>query len=256
MLGLASRCLAAVAFTLAVPGAARGDQVSVAVAANFTAPMQKIALAFERETGHQVVASYGATGGFFAQIKHGAPFQVLLAADTHTPERLEQEGNAVAGTRFTYATGALVLWSAQPGLVDSRGTVLTRSAEPSLFDHLAVANPATAPYGLAAVQTLRALGVYTALAPKLVQGENITQAYQFVRSGNVPLGFVALSQVYRDGKLVTGSAWIVPPDLYAPLRQDCVVLERGRNKPAAHALARIMTGAAARKIILDYGYGF
>lgn len=255
-LGVRAQKWAMAALMLGLAHAGHADQVSVAVAANLTAPMQKIAAAFERETGHHVVASFGATGAFAAQIKHGAPFQVLLAADARTPALLEQEGDAVAGTRFTYAVGRLVLWSPHPKLIDTRGAILSQSGKAASFDHLAVANPATAPYGAAAVQTLEALGLYQALAPKLVQGENVTQAYQFILSGNVPLGFIALSQVYRGGKIGVGSAWIVPRELYAPLRQDCIVLNPGRNAPAAWALVRFLRSDTAKKILMEYGYGF
>ena len=180
---------------------ARADEVKVAVAANFSAPMQQIAAEFERATGHRVVAAYGATGKFHAQIRNGAPFEVLLAADEETPARLAQEGLAVAGSRFTYAKGKLVLWSSREGLVDDRGDVLKKGN----FEHLALANPRLAPYGGAAIEAMKALGVHDALAPRFVTAENIGQAYQFVKSGNAALGFVALSQVFKGGKIVEGS---------------------------------------------------
>lgn len=231
--------------------AAQAAEVSVAVAANFTAPMQKIAAEFERDTGHKAQLAFGATGKFYAQIKNGAPFELFLSADDTTPARLEEEGAAVAGSRFTYAIGKLALWSAQPGVVDDRGEVLGRGS----FKHLAVANPRTAPYGAAALEVLRKLGVADALAPKLVTGENIAQTHQFVASGNAELGFVALSQVWADGRLSGGSAWLVPADLHAPLRQDAVILAAGRDKPAARALAEYLRGAKAVAIIKSYGYG-
>ncbi|NMG45692.1 molybdate ABC transporter substrate-binding protein [Aromatoleum toluvorans] len=240
-------CAAAVLSCRAAPAA----EVSVAVAANFTAPMQKIAAEFERDTGHKVRLAFGATGKFYAQISNGAPFELFLAADDTTPAKLEQEGVAVAGSRFTYAIGRLVLWSAQPGVVDDRGEVLKRGA----FAHLAVANPKTAPYGAAAMAVLRKLGVADALAPKLVTGENIAQTHQFVASGNAELGFLALSQVWVDGRLTGGSAWQVPAELHAPLRQDAVILAAGRDKPAARALADYLRGAKAAAIIKSYGYG-
>jgi molybdate transport system substrate-binding protein len=235
---------------LCVAGVTQAAEVSVAVAANFTAPMQKIAAAFEQDTGHKAVLAFGATGRFFAQIRNGAPFEVLLAADDETPARLEREGAAVAGTRTPYATGRLVLWSAQPGVVDAQGEVL-RSGR---FEHLALADPRLAPYGAAAVQTLKSLGLLDALQPKFVQGENISQAYQFVATGNAALGFVALSQVQSEGRIARGSAWIVPAALHAPLRQDAVLLNPGKDKPAALALLAYLRGDKARAIIRSFGY--
>ncbi len=241
--------LLSVLFALVAPGAFAAD-VQVAVAANFTAPMQKIAAEFARETGHQALLSFGATGKFYAQIKNGAPFQVLLAADEATPAKLEQEGAAVAGSRFTYAVGKLALWSARSAIVDPGGEVLKQGG----FDHLAIANPRLAPYGLAAVDTMKALGVFGALEGKLVQAENIAQAYQFVATENALLGFVALSQVMEGGVLKGGSAWIVPASLHAPIRQDAVLLAPGQGNPAASALLRYLQGPKARSIIQAYGY--
>ncbi|ENO78816.1 molybdate ABC transporter substrate-binding protein [Thauera sp. 63] len=230
---------------------AHAAELSVAVAANFTAPMQKIAEAFEKETGHKLVLSYGSTGKFYAQIKNGAPFEVLFAADDETPARLEQEGQSVAGTRFTYAIGKLVLWSKQPGLVDEQGEVLRTGA----FERIALADPKLAPYGAAAMQTLSKLELADALGSKFVQGENIGQAYQFVATQNAPLGFVALSQVFAEGRLTEGSAWMVPETLYEPIRQDAIVLAKGKDNPAAPELMRYLRGDAAKAIIRSYGYG-
>lgn len=232
--------------------AAYADPVSVAVATNFTAPMQKIAAAFEADTGHKAELSFGATGKFYAQITHGAPFQILLAADDTTPAKLEREGKAVAHSRFTYAIGTLVLWSAQPGIVDAQGDVLKKGD----FKHLAIANPKLAPYGLAAMQVMDKLGVAAAVTPRLVQGENIAQTYQFVATGNAQLGFVALSQVMVDGKLTKGSAWQVPAALHAPIRQDAVLLASGKDHAAATALLAYLRGDKARAIIQSYGYSF
>ena len=231
-------------------GAAQANEVQVAVAANFTAPMQKIAAEFEKDTGHKAVLAFGATGKFYAQIVNGAPFEVLLAADDETPARLETEHRTVPGTRFTYATGKLVLWSAQDGYVDNRGQVLKTGN----YAHLAIANPKTAPYGAAAIETLTKLGLLDRVQGKLVQGENIAQAYQFVSTGNAPLGFVALAQVYRDGKFTSGSGWIVPADLYGPIRQDAVILAKGGANPAAKALEGYLKSDKARGIIRSYGY--
>lgn len=231
------------------------DEVQVAVAANFTAPMQKIAAQFEKDTGHKAVLSFGATGKFYAQIRNGAPFEVLLAADDETPAKLEKEGAALVGSRFTYAIGKLVLWSAKPAVVDGQGAVLKQGG----FEHLAIANPKLAPYGLAALETLKALGAYDALAPKLVQAENIAQAYQFVATSNALLGFVAYSQVLDEmGQLKSGSVWLVPAKLYSPIRQDGVILEKGvangKAKPAAAALLKYLKGAKAQAVIKAYGY--
>lgn len=231
------------------PGAGAA-QVQVAVAANFTAPMKEIAAVFERDTGHRAILSFGASGKFHAQVKNGAPFEVLLAADEHIPARLEADGLAVKGTRFTYAVGRLALWSPKPGLVDPAGMVLKR---PGLA-HIAIANPRTAPYGAAALEVLEALGMARALGPKLVQGENIAQAHQFVSTGNAELGFVAVSQVYRDGKLGSGSGWIVPAALHRPIRQDAVLLSRAGANPAALALTRYLASSKARAIMRSYGY--
>jgi molybdate transport system substrate-binding protein len=231
-------------------GAARANDVQVAVAANFTAPMQKIAAAFEQDTGHKAVLAFGATGKFYAQIVNGAPFEVLLAADDETPAKLEAEHRTVPGTRFTYATGKLVLWSAQDGYVDGQGQVLKTGD----FAHLAIANPKTAPYGAAAIETLHKLHVYERVQGRLVQGENIAQAYQFVGTGNAPLGFVALSQVWRDGTFTSGSGWIVPENLHAPIRQDAVILAKGSANPAAKALADYLKSDKAKDIIRSYGY--
>ena len=228
---------------------ARADDVSVAVAANFTAPMQKIAPEFEKETGHKVIASYGATGKFYAQIKNGAPFEVLLTADEETAAKLVKENSAVAGTQFTYAIGKLVLWSAKPAVVDSAGEVLKKGA----FDHIALANPKLAPYGAAAVETMKALGVYDNLQSKFVTGENIAQTHQFVTTGNALLGFIALSQVLKDGK-IEGSVWLVPANLYPTIRQDAVLLEKGKGKPAAEALMKYLKGDKARAVIKSFGY--
>lgn len=236
----------------AVTATAHSAEVPVAVAANFTAPMQKIAAAFEQDTGHKAVPAFGATGKFHAQIRNGAPFQMLLAADDETPARLEKEGLAVPGSRFTYATGRLVLWSAQPGLVDARGEVLGTGS----FERIALADPRLAPYGAAAVQMLTRLNQLQRLQPRFVQGESIGQAYQFVATGNAPLGFVALSQVMAEGRIAQGSAWVVPAALHAPLRQDAIILSAGKDNPAAAALAAYLQGARARAILRGYGYEF
>ncbi|WP_260954750.1 molybdate ABC transporter substrate-binding protein [Pseudomonas citri] len=236
--------------TLFTVGAVQADEVQVAVAANFTAPIQAIAADFEKATGHKLVAAYGATGQFYTQIKNGAPFEVFLAADDTTPAKLESEGDTVKGSRFTYAIGTLALWSAKDGYVDSQGQVLKGNG----FEHLSIANPKAAPYGLAATQVLDKLGLSAQVKSKIVEGQNITQAYQFVSTGNAELGFVALSQIYKDGKVTSGSAWIVPAQLHDPIKQDAVILSKGRDNPAALALVDYLKGPKATAIIQSYGY--
>ena len=242
-------------FALVALGLAAGwadaEEIQVAVAANFTAPMQKISADFEQATGDKVTLSFGATGKFYAQIKNGAPFDILLAADDETPARLEKEGAAVPGSGFTYAMGKLVLWSSKPGVVDDQGSVLKKGD----FQHIAIANPKLAPYGSAAIETLTKLGLLTATQPKFVQGEDIAQTYQFVSTGNVALGFVAYSQVLKNGKLAGGSVWVVPASLYPPIRQDAVLLTHGKDKSAALALLKYLRSDQAKAIIKSYGYG-
>lgn len=226
------------------------DEVQVAVAANFTAPIQAIAKDFEKDTGHKLVAAYGATGQFYAQIKNGAPFEVFLAADDSTPAKLEAEKEIVPGSRFTYAIGTLALWSAKDGYVDDKGEVLKKNE----FQHLSIANPKAAPYGLAATQVLAKLGLTDATKAKIVEGQNITQAYQFVSTGNAELGFVALSQIYKDGKVQSGSAWIVPASMHEPIRQDAVILNKGKDSAAAKALVEYLKGPKAAAVIKSFGY--
>ncbi len=231
-------------------GLALADEIQVAVAANFTAPMTQIAAEFNKDTGHSAKLIFGATGKFYAQIKNGAPFDVLLAADHDTPTRLVQEGDAVEASQMTYAIGKLVLWSSKPGLVDDKGAIL-KSAQ---VTHVAFCNPQLAPYGAAAVEAMKAIGVFDALQPKLVQGENITQAYQFVASGNAEIGFIALSQVYKDGRVFEGSAWVVPANLYSPIRQDAVILAKGQGHPAAAELIKYLKSDKAKAVIRAFGY--
>lgn len=229
---------------------AHADEVSVAVAANFTGPMQVIAVLFERDTGHKANLAFGATGKFYAQITNGAPFEILLAADDETPVRLVKEGHAVAGSAYTYAIGKLVLWSADPKLVDARGEILKKGG----FRHLALANPKTAPYGAAALQTMGKLGVTETLKPLFVQGENISQTQQFVVTGAAELGFVAYSQVIKNGQIGSGSGWIVPGTFYDAINQDAVLLARGKDKPAATALLKFLKSDKAQAVIKSFGY--
>lgn len=248
--------LAAIVAIQATPGLfcafANAAEVTVAVAGNFSGPMEKIAPEFEKATGHKAVIAYGTVGKFYAQIKNGAPFDVLVSADDETPIRLEKDGLAVAESRFTYAIGKLVLWSSKAGFVDDKGEVLKRGD----FRHLAIANPKVAVYGAAAVETMKKMGVASILEPKFVIGENITQAYQFAATGNAELGFVAMSQIYRDGQYAPGSFWLVPSTLYPQIRQDAVLLVRGKDNPAATALLAYLKSDAAMQVIRAHGYTF
>ncbi|MET0293867.1 MAG: molybdate ABC transporter substrate-binding protein [Phenylobacterium sp.] len=241
--------LSAIAGLLALlPGApASAAETRVAVAANFTEPAKAIAAAFEKKTGHVATLSFGSSGQFYAQIASGAPFEVFLSADAERPQKAEADGLAVPQTRFTYATGRIVLWSTTAGLVDSRGAVLSRGT----FRKLAIADPKTAPYGVAAVETLRKLKLYDRLAPKLVTGTSITQAYQFVDTGAAEVGFVALSQVVGHAR---GSRWLVPAADHTPIHQQAVLLKTGAANPAARAFLDFLKTPQAKAIIRRYGY--
>lgn len=229
---------------------ARAADVNVAVAANFAAPMQAIAAILEKTTGHKASIVSGATGRFYAQISNGAPFDVFLAADNETPARLEKEGLAVAGSRFTYARGKLVLWSANPALVDAQGQVL-RTGD---FRKIAMAQPRVAPYGAAAMEVIGKIGLSERLSPRLVLGESLGQTFNFVATGNAELGFVALSQVLEGGKLKNGSIWTIPSSLYSPIVQDAVLLRRGKDNPAAAALLTLLKSERIKDLIRSYGY--
>ncbi|MES2027036.1 MAG: molybdate ABC transporter substrate-binding protein [Pseudomonadota bacterium] len=235
---------------LGISASASAEEVQVAVAANFTAPMKVIAADFEKATGHKVVPSFGATGKFYAQITNGAPYDVFLAADDETPIKLEKENGIVPGSRFTYATGKLVLWSAKPDFVDAKGEVLKKGN----FSHIALATPKLAPYGLAAEETMKKLGVYDTLQSKFVQGESIGQTFTFISTGNAELGFVALSQVYEGGKVKSGSAWIVPANLHNAIRQDAVILNKGKDNKAAAEFVNYLKSEPVKAIIRSYGY--
>jgi molybdate transport system substrate-binding protein len=239
--------LATILTSLVGAASARAGDVNIAVAANFTVPAQEIAKAFEAATGDHAVLSFGASGQFYAQITHGAPFEVFLSADADRPAKAEADGLAVPGTRFTYAVGRLVLWSPTPGLVDDRGRVLATGD----FKHIAIADPGAAPYGAAAVQTLKTLGLYDRLAPRLVTGASITQALQFVQTGNAELGFVALSQVVDT---TGGSRWLVPEADHAPIIQQAVLLKTGAGDKAARAFMAFLKSPRAVSIIRRYGY--
>ena len=248
------RLMLAVASTLFFVAAQAGE-VTVAVAANFTAPMQKIAQAFEQDTGHKAQLAFGATGKFYAQIKNAAPFAVLLAADDETPARLEKEGLAVTGTRLTYATGRLALWSKQANMVDDKGEVLRSNSLNKIGIYkIAIADPKLAPYGAAAMEVIQHLGVQASVTPKLVQGESIGQTYQFVSTENAQLGFVALSQISFDGRITQGSAWVVPQSMHTAIKQDAVLLNAGKDNAAAIALLKYLQADKTKTIIRQYGY--
>lgn len=246
---LTSRALAVIA-VCALSLSAHAAEVNVAVASNFTAPMKVIAQHFEKETGHRAKLSFGATGQFYAQIKNGAPFGILLAADTTTPAKIAQEGLGLRDSTFTYASGTLVLWSKKPTLIDQSGEVLKQGQ----FNKIAIANPKLAPYGAAALQVITKMDLGESLKSKIVEGSNISQTFQFVSSENASLGFVALSQVYENNKLKEGSAWIIPKDMYTPIKQDAIMLTGSENNPAAQALMKYLRSEQAKVIIRSFGY--
>jgi len=238
----------AVLFVTAPTGQAA--TVLVAVASNFTKPMTEIAAEFEKATGHSANLSFGSTGKFVAQLENGGPFEILLAADDKAPQKLEKAGLTVEGSRFIYALGKLVLWSAKPGYVDNQGKIL----ESGEFKHVALADPKLAPYGAAAVELLKNRNLLTKLQPLFVLGENIAQTYQFISTSNAELGFIALSQVIENGKIATGSGWIIPTDQYSPIKQGAVLMKQGAENPAAPALLNFLKSATALAIIEKYGY--
>ena len=237
---------ASLAATL-IAGQALAADIKVAVAANFTDAARELAAAFRKKTGHTVTMSFGSSGNFLSQIEQGAPFEVFLSADAERPTKLEAKGLGIKGTRFVYAYGTLVLWSATPGFVDNNGAVLARGR----FEHLSIADPAAAPYGVAAIETIKALGLYDKLQSKIVKGASIAQAYTFVNSGSAELGFIALSQVY---KVPRGSVWYVPRQDYTPIDQQAILLKPGENDPAAKAYLDFLKSPEAAKIITSYGY--
>ena len=235
---------------LATVGVSNAAEAQVAVAANFAEPIKAIAAVLEKTTGHTIQVTLGSTGKLYAQIKNGAPFDVLLAANTQTPEALEKDRLALPGSRFTYATGKLVLWSADVARVDDKGEVLK---SPGLRK-VAYAAPKVAPYGAAAVEAMDKLGLTASLTPKLVQGESIGQTFNFAYTGNADVAFVAMSQVLEGGKLKSGSMWVVPQTLYSPIRQDAVVLQKAASNEAAQALIKLLKSPKIRDLIRSYGY--
>jgi molybdate transport system substrate-binding protein len=220
--------------------------VNVAVAANFTEPAKEIAAAFEARTGHEAILSFGASGQFYTQIKENAPFAILLSADEERPKKLVEDSLGIASSRFTYAIGKLVLWSKDPDMVKGEETLKANA-----FNKLSIANPAAAPYGAAAIETLKALNLYDTLQPKIVRGNSIGQAFQFVDTGNAELGFVALSQLMPNAG---GSRWLVPQNLYSEIRQDAVLLKSAENNEAATAFLSFLKSPEARAVIEKFGY--
>jgi molybdate transport system substrate-binding protein len=242
------RTVIAASFLLASLLATRADagQTHVAVAANFMEPAREIATLFQKKTGHEAILISGASGNFFSQITHGAPFEVFLSADEERPRMAVEQGFAVPGSLFTYAIGKLVLWSR---VIDvTKGEAALKAGA---FQKISIANPTAAPYGAAAVETMKALGVYDTLQPQLVQGSSIAQAFQFVDTRNAELGFVALSQLYGTKE---GTRWLVPEKLHAPIRQDAVLLKTGADDEAAKAFLSFLKGPEAHAIIERYGY--
>lgn len=228
---------------------ASAEELTAAVAANFVPPFREVGRQFEKSTGHQVQMVSGSSGKFYSQIKNGAPFDVFFSADEERPRLLEEEGVGVKGSRFTYAVGRLVLWSPNPVLIQGKHTLSSEE-----FKYLAIANPKTAPYGVAAMQTMQKLGVWEKLQPRMVMGENLGQTMGFIESGNAELGFVALSQVTDPKINGKGSRWDVPNDLHEPIKQDAILLTKGKNNPAARALIEFVAGPQAKEIIERYGY--
>jgi len=250
MINSIKQFLAAACLLLAAASAQAG-QVHVAVASNFLPALELVAKKFEAGSGHRLTVSSGSSGKLYAQIKNGAPFDILLSADAKRPQKLEEEQMAVPGSRYTYALGRLALWSLQARMVDNEGRVLKQGQ----FKHLAIANPKTAPYGEAAQEALRKMGVWDALQARLVQGEDIGQTFQFVASGNAELGLVSLAQVKAAQGKFQGSYWVVPQALHQPIAQQAVLLVKGRDNPAAREFLEFLNGKEARAVIESLGYG-
>jgi len=235
------------AFLASFAATAEAGQTNVAVAANFTEPAKQIAVLFKQKTGHDAILSFGASGAFLAQITHEAPFQVFLSADQDRPKAAIDAGLAVPESLFTYAIGKLVLWSK---VVDV--TKGDEALKAGAFSKISIANPNAAPYGTAAIETMKALGVYDALKGKIVQGSSIAQAFQFVDTRNAEVGFVALSQLFSATE---GTRWEVPQNLYTPIRQDAVLLKKGANDEASKAFLEFLKGPESRAVIEKFGYG-
>ena len=237
---------------LLLPGLVAAAEVKVAVASNFLSTIRILKSEFEKDTGHKILLSAASTGKLYAQITHGAPFEVLLAADSLRPQMAEENGLAVPGSRYTYASGRLTLWSATPSMVGKECLAVLNSGQ---FRRLAIANPKTAPYGEAAKQALKKMGLWADVKGKLVRGENIGQTFQYTHTRNAELGMIALSQALDPKNKVTTCRWDVPVDYYEPLEQDLVVLKKGAENPAVSALIDFLKSDRARKIIAENGYG-
>lgn len=238
-----------VSISLASAPACAGE-VRVAVASNFVAPMERLVPLFQKESGHTVIVTPGPSGKLYAQIKKGAAFDVFLSADEELPKRLMQEGAAVSGSRFVFASGRLVLWSAQPGFVDDKGLVLNRGN----FNLLAIPNPVNSPYGVAAKETLTKLTMWNAMQRKLDKGDDVIETYRFAASERAELAFIPLSQVMRDGKIGTGSWWLVPPELHNPVRQSAALLTSAKDPAAAKAFLAFLKSEKARAVMRGFGY--
>ncbi len=245
---VSNRLFACLCLTVVSLPLANADEVLVAVAANFAAPMREIAERFEQQTGHEITLSFGSSGRFYAQLSNGAPFQLFLSADQEKPQALIDAGLAVSESRFTYALGGLVLWSAELSVT---GPDMLRGDD---YQHLALANPRLAPYGAAAVSALQALELQEHTRARWVMGENIAQAFQFTESGNAELGLVAMSQVMRDGQISQGSGWPVPAALHQPIRQDAVLLSSAEECAACQQLLQFLRSAEVQETIRQYGY--
>lgn len=232
------------------PLSANADTIKVAVAANFAPTLNELVAEFEKSSGHKVDVSSASSGKIYAQIINGAPYHAFFSADQTTPEKLESAGKAVAGSRLTYAIGALALWSAKPDFIDAQLRILKNGQ----FNKIALANPKLAPYGSAAVEVLEKLDLLTATQAKWVQGENIAQAYQFVFTGNADLGFIALSQIMQKGEITGGSYWLVPADLHTPILQDAQILLPGKNSVVTQQLVEFIKSDLAKAIIQSHGY--
>lgn len=243
---------AAVLF-IAGASAAKADKALVAVAANFAEAIEALAPEFEAATGHRIEATTGSTGKFYAQIKQGAPFHVLLSADAMTPTRLAEENAADGSSQFTYAIGKLALWSVDGARINGDGKQALSAKD---VRHVAMANPDLAPYGVAARETMVSLGMWEALEPKVVMGQNVGQVHSMVATGNAELGFVALSAIEEPGKVASGSYWLVPQELFTPIRQDAILLRAGIDNKAAAAFLDYLRSAEARSVIASFGYGF
>jgi len=241
--------LPAILLCISVVGGVQAGETLVAVAANFTAPAKEIAAVFESKTKHKAILSFGSTGKLYAQIANGAPFDLLLSADSVTPTKAIREGLAVPGSDFTYAKGKIALYSLDPTLIDREGSILS---SPKRFNKIAIANPKTAPYGKASVQVMQHFGAYGDIKNKIVKGENVAQVYQFIITANAQLGFIAVSQLRGSAD---GSSWVPPESLYSPIRQNAALLLKGRSNQTAGIFLEFLKSADARHIIKDYGYG-